>query len=240
MKKTTCILVLTAVLALAGAAESRAQTAADEGRITAQVDIGAQTNSRTLATSTSFPLYDETATVITSQQIGAGPVFDFGGAYRVWDRLSVGLLFTTFSHTQDGSATATIPSPVFYNQPVTTTVASQGLKRFEFGTHIQFIYDFPINDKFTVAVSGGPSFIHVSQDITTITVPGGTNTSVAVEKQTGTAKGGNIGVDVDYAVTPRYLAAFFMRYAGGSVDLPAVSSVKAGGFQIGVGLRAKF
>jgi len=239
MKKTTCMIVLVAGLVLAGAAESRAQ-AANGHKLSLSVDVGGQTNSRTLATSSSFGLYDETATVTTTQTVGAGTLVDFGGSYRVWNRLSVGLLLSTFSRTQSGTATATIPSPIFYNTPVTVTATSPGLKRSEFGTHIQFIYDIPISDKLDLAVSAGPSFIHLSQDVQTVTVPGGQNTSVAVASQSATAKGGNVGADVNYMFTSRYGAGFYMRYAGGSADLPAVSAVKAGGFQIGAGLRARF
>jgi len=40
--------------------------------------------------------------------------------------------------------------------------------------------------------------------------------------------------------TPRIGAGVFIRYAGGSVDLPSAPDVKVGGFQIGVGARVRF
>jgi hypothetical protein len=39
---------------------------------------------------------------------------------------------------------------------------------------------------------------------------------------------------------PQLGAGVFLRYAGGSVDLPEVSNVKVGGFQGGFGLRLRF
>ena len=37
----------------------------------------------TLDTSSSFPLYEETATVSSTQKISGGAFFEIGGAYRV-------------------------------------------------------------------------------------------------------------------------------------------------------------
>jgi hypothetical protein len=39
---------------------------------------------------------------------------------------------------------------------------------------------------------------------------------------------------------PKYGFGLFVRYAQGTVDLPAVTGVKVGGLQSGVGFRARF
>jgi hypothetical protein len=56
-----------------------------------------------------------------------------------------------------------------------------------------------ITDKIDLAVSGGPSIIHVKQDLGSITVaPGTQNTTTSIETQSKTtAKAGNVGVDDD-------------------------------------------
>jgi hypothetical protein len=41
-------------------------------------------------------------------------------------------------------------------------------------------------------------------------------------------------------LTRRYGVGAFIRYAGATVDLPSVSDLKVGGFQIGGGLRVRF
>ncbi len=240
MTNTTTTLVLIAGFALAGASRAAAQTKAP-GTAYVDVNIGGQTSSRTLSTSSTFTLYEETATTSTSQTIGSGAMFDIGGGYRFWNNLAAGISFSTFSKTAGGSVSARIPDPVFFDRFTNVDVAAPGLKRSEFGTHIKLVYFIAINDKLDVAVSGGPSFIHVSQDLSTVSVPSGTQTvTVGVVNQTGTATGGNIGADVNYMITPRYGAGFFLRYAGGSVDLAAAPNVKAGGVQIGVGGRVRF
>ncbi|MGE5246412.1 MAG: hypothetical protein ACM3SQ_19480 [Betaproteobacteria bacterium] len=239
MKKTTSIIALVAAGLVAGASGVHAQTL--ENRIFLSVDVGAQVGSHSVNTNTSFPLYDETATVTSSQKVGAGPVIDFGGNYRVWRNLALGLMFTTFSRTVDGSLSATVPSPIFFNRPTTVNVTTPGLKHSEFGTHIQALYYFPVGEKLDLAIYGGPSIVHLSQDIPTATVPAGTqNTNVSVSKAKGTAAGGNVGAEISYMLTSRYGAGFYMRYAGGSVDLPTAKGVKVGGFQVGGGIRVRF
>ncbi len=184
---------------------------------------------------------DETATITTSQTTGAGALFDIGGLYRVWNNLAVGMMFSRFSRSDQGSVSATVPNPVFFNQAATTNVTTPGLKHDEIGTHIQAIYYIPVGEKLDVAIYGGPSFIHLSQDIPSATVVAGTqNTNVSVSREKGTAKGGNIGAELNYMVTKRYGGGFYMRYAGGSVDLPSASGVKVGGFQVGGGVRVRF
>ena len=102
-----------------------------------------------------------------------------------------------------------------------------------------------------VALSAGPSFFQVTQDVvgsvevreagapfTTVTVSQVPTTSVKK-----TAVGVNVGADVSVMATRHVGGGFLVRYATGSVDLPAGSaqvSLDAGGFQIGGGLRVRF
>ena len=238
MKKTT-ITALVCACSIAVASGVQAQTL--ETKVAISVNVGAQTGSHEIATNTSFPLYDETATITSTQKTGAGPLLDGGASYRVWNNLALGVMFSTFSRSVDGAVSATVPNPVFFNQLATVNVSTPGLKHNEIGTHIQAIYFLPVGEKLDVAIYGGPSFIHLSQDIPSATVVAGTqNTNVAVSREKGTAKGGNVGAELNYMVTKRYGAGFYMRYAGGSVDLKSVTGVKVGGFQIGGGVRVRF
>src|SRR2546425_12501462 len=82
MNKTTRIVVLIWVLGRAGGSPAMAQTpqtppapAAPATSAFIDVNGGGQTPSRTLNTSTSFPLFGETATVNAAQNIGSGPLF---------------------------------------------------------------------------------------------------------------------------------------------------------------------
>ena len=53
----------------------------------------------------------------------------------------------------------------------------------------------------------------------------------------------NAGVDFAYMLTEQFGGGLFVRWAGGSVDIPAAGgtqSLGVGGFQTGVGIRVRF
>ena len=68
----------------------------------------------------------------------------------------------------------------------------------------------------------------------------GTNITPIITEQSGTAKGINIGVDAQYMFTKMIGGGIFVRYNGGSVDLPDAPDLKAGGVQLGIGARLAF
>lgn len=242
MTKPTTILGLMTTVVLLGTTDVGAQaasSAANAGFI--NVRVGAQPQRRRIHTSQSFSLYDETATVTSNQSIKNGPMFDISAGYRVWRPLAIAVGVSSFRSTGNSGVTASIPDPRFFDRPRTVTANTSGLDRSELGVHVQAAWLVPVTDKIEVAVSAGPSFIRVRQQLTTATVPTGTqNITVAQETQSATALGVNVGFDGTFMFTPRFGAGVFLRYAGGSVDLPAASDVKVGGFQTGLGFRVHF
>ena len=72
--------------------------------------------SRTLDMSSSQTVYDEPATLTASLPIGKGVVPDFGGGYRVWGNVFVGLTVSFFNDTGDAAYTASIPDPLFFGR----------------------------------------------------------------------------------------------------------------------------
>jgi hypothetical protein len=238
MNKTTSTAVLIAWVLLANGANARAQ---DSSKVFIDVNIGAQTQSRTLDTSTSFPLYGETAVVNTAQGINGGPLFDFSGGYRVMPAFAVGVGFSVFSKSGDGSLIALIPDPFIRNRPATVSASTSGLTHRELATHVIAVWSVPVSRRMDATIFGGPSFFRLSQDVMTATVPAGTqNVSTSNESQKGNAVGGNVGVNFNYMFAPRYGVGIVLRYAGASVDLPSAENVGVGGFQAGGGLRLKF
>lgn len=243
MTMTTRILVLMAGLATAVAPEAQAQTLpapASAGFV--NLNIGVQSQSRSIATSDTFTLYGEPATLTTSQTIGKGPIADISGGYRVWRSLSIGVGFSSFSKNSTSSVVASIPDPLFFDQSKTVNASATGLEHTERAIHVQAVWFVPITEKIDVALSVGPSFIRVGQQlVSSVTVPTGTqNVSVVVGNEQGTAKGANVGIDGTYLVTRNFGAGIFFRYAGGSIDLPSAPGVKVGGFQAGLGARIRF
>ena len=243
MTKTTTILVLMTGLALTVAPAAKAQIPPPPASLGfLNVNYGAQPQRRTLSTSVSFPLYDETATMTTDQGIGNGPVFDISGGFRVWRGLAIGIGFSSFSDTGSGTVVTTIPHPLFFGQSKPVNNTASGLEHSERAVHLQAVWFIPVTDKIDVALSVGPSFIRVKQQlVSSATVPVGTqDVNVVVNTQEETAHGANVGFDGSYLFTRRFGVGLFIRYAGGSVDLSGAGNLKVGGVQAGLGARIRF
>ena len=242
MTKTTTMLALMTGLALA-APDAKAQVAPPPANVGfLNVNAGAQPQRRILKTSVSFPLHDETATMTTDQGIGNGPVFDIAGGFRVWRALAIGIGFSFFSDTGNSTVVATIPHPLFFGQSKPVNKTASGLEHSERAVHLQAVWFIPVTDKIDVALSVGPSFIRVKQQlVSSATVPVGTqDVNVVVNTQEETAHGANIGFDGSYLFTRRFGAGLFIRYAGGSVDVPGAGDLRVGGLQAGLGARVRF
>ena len=239
MTKTTSINLL-AALCLAGASAASAQTPAGNSAFV-NVNGGGQTQSRTYTSSSSIPLFGETAIISTAQSVGSGAIFDISGGYK-WARgFAVGIGVSTFSKKSDAALAASIPDPFNFNRAVAKSATASDLNHKEVGTHIMAMWFIPVTERIDVAVFGGPSFIHVNHDVAAGTVAAGTqNLVVTTTAQTGTAKGGNVGVFGTMLLVGNFGIDAFVRYAGGSVDLPGVSGLKAGGVQAGGGFHARF
>jgi outer membrane protein with beta-barrel domain len=210
----------------------------------ANVSLGGQAGSHTLATSTSFDLYDEQAQVDTTQKVKGGALFDVSAGYKVWNNLAVAIGYSRTSSKSDASVAANIPDPAVTDRlrPITASVPDLG--HTEQAINLMGVWMVPMTDKIDVGVSFGPSIITVKQDIpSTLTVaePGPTVSGLTTESAKKTVAGINLGVDVTYLVTKRIGVGGLARYTVGSADLAgATKSLTVGGFQIGVGARLRF
>ena len=156
-------------------------------------------------------------------------MFDGGAGYRVWNNLAIGVAVSMFTRSPAGTVSVTIPDPIAFNA-FTTVAASPQLTQTEVGTHIKVVYFLRVNDKMDVAISAGPSFVHLSKDIASASVVNGA-AQIAVATQTGSGAGVNGGADLQYFFTPRLGGGIFVRYVPAQVDLPAASGVTVGGFR---------
>jgi Outer membrane protein beta-barrel domain len=249
MTKTTIVLIVLTGLFLGSARSTSAQGLSPlPPQYFVNVNVGAQPQDRTITSNTTFPLYDETATIDSTYQIPSGAFFEIGGGYHIGGRYSIlrrvtiGASVSLFNHNGSGALAGLIPDPVFFDRPATVNVDLGELEHKETGVHVFATYWVPISEKVDVSVSIGPSFIHVTQDVvSSITVPEPTQDIVyTLDNESGTAVGINVGVDGNYMLTRNYGVGVFLRYAGGSVDLPHASDLKVGGFQVGGGARIRF
>jgi hypothetical protein len=241
--KATFILGLTTLSLLAGHDPLAAQTLPspiEKGYIT--IRAGAQPERRTITPGASFSLYDETATISSSQPIKNGPMFDVTGGYRVWRRWVVAVGVSSFKSSDPATVTTSIPDPGVFDRPKVTTATTDDLDRTELGVHVQAVWFFPRSEKFDIAVSAGPSIYRVKQQLVpgVSVAPRTQNATFTVATESATAFGVNAGAEATYNLTPRQGAGIFLRYAGASTDLPGAAGVKIGGLQGGFNFRIRF
>jgi hypothetical protein len=253
MKKTKWLAVVCMVICV-GVAEARAQGGTWTGRGYASANVGVQSGSHSFTATSRPQIYGEAAQITVPYEVGSGLLLDFAGRVRVWKNLGVGLGLAWFSHTDQPTLSAQIPSPVFVESPRSATASTGDLKHKEMAVDIDFLWMFSLSSKFSVAAVVGPAFINVKQDLVNslttndASIPPPYNpvtiTSVGTESQSGWAKGVNAGVDALYTITPTFGVGVIARYLAGSTDLTTSSgstvNVDAGGFQIAGGVRYRF
>jgi hypothetical protein len=234
-----------AILALgltATSASAQTMQWSDKGYVS--VNVGVQTGSDTLDTSSSFPLYDETATITSTQKVKGGGFFDIGGAYRVWGRnLLAGVSFSRTTSDADVALTASIPDPLFHDRPRAVSSTISGAKHTENAIHLSAIWMIPVANKIDVGVFAGPTIFSIKQQavgVPTVTEPAPTIAAPLGEVKK-TSGGFNVGVDVQYMIAKRWGVGGLARFTWGSASIDgSTEKLKLGGFQIGAGGRVRF
>jgi opacity protein-like surface antigen len=243
MKHLSVMTVIAGVLCSAAAARAQTPSPRSPGEIFLNINASGQVESRTFTTGGTIVSFNEVGRFEANQNIGKAIVFDVNGGYQFGQHMGFAVGVWTARSKSAVAATATVPDPVFFGRftTVNPTVPTD-LKQTAIGFDLDFIYTLPLTDRVDFSLSAGPTFLHVSQDVASVQVtPNSTAVSVAVESQSkSTGKAGNVGVDISYRFTEHYGGGLFARYAGGEVDLPAVSKLKVGGIQVGGGVRFRF
>jgi len=210
----------------------------------ANINIGGQSGSHDVTTTTTFTLYEEDGHITTAQKTGGGFLFDVNGGYKVWSNLVVAVGYTFMSDSTDGTVTASIPDPAVFDHPRTVNTTADNLKHTENALNFMGVWMVPVTDKVDVGISFGPTVFFVKQelpDTIQVTEPGPTVTGLTKKDLSKTAGGINLGVDVTYLLTKKMGVGGILRYTHGSVDLDGASdSLTVGGFQIGIGGRYRF
>jgi hypothetical protein len=242
MMQTTKVWLGAAAVLLAIGSDAAAQSVAPAMSI--NFTAAAQPNRRDLASGSTFTIYQEDATLTSTVRVPNGLYYELSVGRRVWRELTAGVGFSYFKSAGTGSTVASIPSPVLFNQNRAVTVDSEDLNRKEVGAHIKFSWFIPVNDKIDIALSAGPSFVQVTQDLVIATaadIPPGTQTvtpRIAGQQKIGI--GVNASFDGTYKITAKFGVGLLIQYAGGKVDLDTAPDTAFGGFQGGLGIRLRF
>jgi opacity protein-like surface antigen len=223
-----------------------------DGKLLVNVNVGIQVGDNDLSRQSNFDLYDEMATVDINQTINNGGFFEFGATYKLQSNYGFGLAYGILSNSGTGTISGSLPHPQFFDQPRSFSVDATDLKHTEHSVHFQAVYFMPFTEKVDFAFSGGPSIFRMTQGLlrsvafsevppafTSVTID-----AVDVVELSDSGWGFNLGADMTYAVTPRIGVGALVRYTRGTVEFNLSESqtadVRAGGFQIGGGVRLKF
>jgi len=241
MANAKYVLGLCAGIALcAGSAGAQTPTPSTE-LFFLNVNVGGELATRTINAAAKKSVYEETATLSSSQPIGRGVVVDFDGGYRVRQDLFAGLLVSFFGTSSDATTTASVPDPIFFNRPKTVTGSTSGLSRGEIAIVPHATWARPLLDNVDITLSGGIAIIRLSQHLVgdfNVTPPQTVTTTETKESATGVGPYGQ--VDIIYNLKTRYGVGGYVRYAGAKVDLPSAPDANIGGMQAGGGIRLRF
>jgi hypothetical protein len=219
-----------------------------DGRASVHFNFGAQTGSQDLSQQITPIIYLEPATIDLAQTIETGGLIDLGGSYMVYGDFGVGVSYSHTAGDGDAAIAAQIPDPVFPDQPRSASTTATGLDHSENVVHISLLYRFAATPKVDVTVGIGPTFFSVNQDLVpTVDVTeaaGGPIIAPVVVEGSDSAVGVNISADTTYMITDLIGAGVLLRYAKSTAEISASDSqsfdVRAGGFQIAVGVRVRF
>lgn len=228
---------------LMSVSNASAQTLQWTDRVFLNASGGIQTGSKDVTTSLSFPLYDETATIATAREVKGSAIWDVTGGMRVWNNFAVAVSVSGRKATSDGVSTASIPHPVFFDQPRTIAGSVSGMKHTELWTSLLIGWMYPVTDKFEVMLMAGPTVAQVNHELVTgATVAEGSTPAVTVALETINKSpwGLMAGVDGRYLITSKIGAGVFLRYAAAKVNLSSTSKLDVGGLQAGAGVRIRF
>lgn len=220
------------------------------------LNVGFETTSGTLSDARTFRLPGdiEDGTLAVTSAVDSGAMIDFSVGSRVWQNVSVGFGFHRGSTSGEGAIEAAVPHPLFFNRHRNVALPVSELERTERAIHLTVGYMVPVNDRFNVHVTIGPSFFRVKQQVVSdvtfqeqgFPFTSVTSTPVVTERSDSTA-GFNIGVDAAYKVWENPViklgAGMFLRYAGASGKIQILDNVvdsDVGGIQIGFGGRLRF
>lgn len=208
------------------------------------VNFGAQLADRTVNTTASKPIYDETATLTSSIPVSGGALFDVSAGYRVWGDVYAGIGVSTFSDTEVYAWSASVPDLLFPNRPAARQGTGSDLKRREVSVNPHVTYVRALTDKIDGAFGLGLSIVSLKQDLINssgFNIAAGTQSVVVTPvTEEATATGIYVALDVIYNLAPRYGVGGFIRYAGGKADLASAPDQNVGGMQAGGGIRLRF
>jgi hypothetical protein len=238
-----------ATLAVPAGAGAQTRPWTDRGFL--HVRAGAQVTSGDFASTVTFTLHAEPANLRSNYDNVAGPFFDVGGGVRVWRNLAVGVSVTRVSSVGTATVRASLPHPFDFERPREVAGTAERLRREEIALCLAAVWVMPINERFSLSVSGGPSVVHLKQDLVdrvqfseTYPFDEAAFTGAGRVANSAMAIGLSAGADAVYLVSRHIGIGAELRFLHASVALEPVKGQRApspvGGLQTAAGIRVRF
>jgi hypothetical protein len=170
--------------------------------------------------------YAEAGSLTTSYGDGSGVQLDVMGGARLRGALGIGAGFSYYARRQTTTIDAQVPHPFFFDQPRRASFDDRTFDGREIGMHVSLIWMPRWNRRRAFMVYGGPSFVHLSQDVVSsvdlddrypfdqVTI-----TRAARETRSANAAGFHVGADFSYFLTPAIGVGAGARYTRAPFDL---------------------
>jgi len=147
---------------LAGPLPANAQTWSDRGYL----NVSGWFQPSASFSNTVRPIdFSEASEIDNRYHTGGVPGFEADGGVRVWRNLAVGVGVSRFSKETTAAVSAQIPHPFFFNKPRAVSGDAASLTRDETAVHLQALWMVAISRRWQLALSGGPSWFSVGQDL---------------------------------------------------------------------------
>ena len=185
-----------------------------------------------------------------------GTLFDVSGGVRIASYFGLGVGVSRFNIQETASVSAQVPHPFFFtrdslNRDRSISGASPPLTRSEWAVHLQALVTVPATRSFTVTVFGGPTFFAVQQQLVTdvnfthaYPFDTATFSSTAIDRESGSTVGFNVGADVAYYFTGNVGIGWLTRYSRAMAELRSSGDgtvdIDVGGLHTALGLRLRF
>lgn len=211
----------------------------------AGANIGAQASgARTETTTFNFNLYGESATISNVRSVPSGLLFDVFGAARIRGNFGVAAIAIQRNANSDGAVTASIPSPVFFDQPRSVNTTISDMRHRERWAGGYGAYMIKLDKKTGLLLMGGPMIVSVDHALpVSAAVTEGASAptvTVSLEEKSKTVWGYGLGADFSYMVMPNIGVGAQARYIGAKASLTNDSKITLGGFQVSAGIRVSF
>jgi hypothetical protein len=250
MPKKRSVTVVTVLVLGVFARGAIAQTTwSDHARVS--LNVGVQQPATTFSGTTRVPVYEGTSILTSSYTVPAGASFDGNVIVRASGAFGIEVGVSSFRKSETAPISGTIPHPTLGGPARAISGTSGSLERTEIVGYIDAAYVMsagPVD----LAVSAGPSFFTVNQDLVanvTFTESPSfdrvTFTGASVTNAGATRLGFNAGIDVGIKLTKNIGVGGMVRYSRASMVFPLANaasgvSADAGGAHIGGGVRLYF